>query len=198
MLRSLPLAVAAAGIAVILLAMLAGPAFSPAEFSWITHSTSEQAGQHMKGAWIMRVGFLGFALGTGIAAFLDRKRRPWVRLALGAFALGMLGAALWSNAPIPPELPADMVEDWLHSLASGVVGTSFAAACAARLFAPGGARGDPLSWAGVVLSVALPLAMLLWPEWRGLLQRIMFGVSFIYILREFAPGPRGARPGARD
>lgn len=172
------------GISVIVLAIVLGPLASPPEFSWITHSTSEQAGQHMSGAWIMRLGFVAYGLGI-LGAVLTDRRRPLVRAALFVFGCGLLGTAVWSNASILPDPPSDMHEDWLHSVASGVVGTSFAAACAARLFAPGGDRRDVLAWLGLVVSVLIPMAMFQMPGIRGLLQRGMFGLSFVFMAREF-------------
>jgi Protein of unknown function (DUF998) len=168
-----------------LIAMIVGPLLSPPAFSWLRHSTSEQAGQHQPGAWIMRAGFVAYGLATLLAALSDWPTRSMVRCTLALFGLGLIGAAIWSNAPILPNLPADMHEDWLHSVASGVVGAAFAAACAARLFAPGGSRYDLLAWAGLIVSVTIPLAMDELPEFRGVLQRAMFAVSFVFVAREF-------------
>lgn len=173
------------GIAGILLAMIFGPIFSPPEFSWLRHSTSEQAGQKMPGAWVMRAGFIAYGLGTVSAALTDWSTRSFVRGALAFFGLALIGTAIWSNASIFPNLPSDMHEDWLHSVASSVVGTAFAAACAARLFAPGCSKRDWLAWVGLACSVAFPLAMVAMPELRGVLQRSMFVVSFVFIAREF-------------
>jgi len=173
------------GIAVILIAIIVGPIFSPPEFSWLQHSTSEQAGQQVAGAWIMRAGFVGYGLGTLGAALADWKTRPVVHTALLLFGLGLIGTAVWANASILPDVVSDLHEDWLHSVASGVVGTAFAAACAARLFAPQGSRRDLLAWAGLLISVAIPLAMATWPDFRGLSQRMMFGFSFVFVAREF-------------
>jgi len=173
------------GISIIVLAILIGPLFSPPEFSWIRHSTSEQAGQQMAGAWIMRIGFIGYGAATLTAALINWSTRPFVRAALTLFGLGLLGTAIWSNASILPGVSSDIHEDWMHSVASGVVGTAFAAACAAQLFAPGGTRRDMLAWAGLAVSVVFPMAMIELPELRGLIQRIMFGVSFIFVAREF-------------
>jgi hypothetical protein len=183
--RYFPAVISCSGISIIVLAILIGPFFSPPEFSWIQHSTSEQAGQDMTGAWIMRLGFVGYGAATLAAALVDWSARPFVRAALTLFGMGLLGTAIWSNASILPGLSSDMHEDWLHSVASGVVGTAFAGACAARLFAPGGSRRDMLAWGGLVVSVAFPLAMVELPELRGLIQRAMFGVSFIFVTREF-------------
>lgn len=174
------------GIALIALAMLFGPLFSPAEFSWLRHSTSEQAGQQLTGAWIMRTGFVAYGTAVAVASVLDWSTRPWVRLATFCFGAGLIGTALWSNAPIVPGIPADNYEDWLHSVASGVVGTAFAIACSARLFAPGGDRRDALAWCGLAISVLVPVLMGALPEIRGLLQRGMFVFSFFFMLREFS------------
>jgi len=183
--QSFPAVISCSGISIIVLAILIGPLFSPPEFSWIQHSTSEQAGQNMTGAWVMRIGFVGYGAGTLIAAIVDWGSRPFVRAALILFGIGLCGTAIWSNASILPGLSSDIHEDWLHSVASGVVGTAFAGACAARLFAPGGTRRDLLAWGGLVVSVVFPLAMGAMPEFRGLIQRVMFGVSFVFVAREF-------------
>ena len=176
---------AISGISIIAVAIVVGPSFSPPEFSWIRHSTSEQAGQYVAGAWIMRTGFVGYGLGTLIAALYGLRTRPYVRSALAVFGLGLVGTALWSNASILPGAPSDMLEDRLHSIASGVVGAAFAAACAARLFLPAGSRRDTLAWVGLLVSVAIPTAMGALPEYRGLLQRAMFVISFALVAQEF-------------
>jgi hypothetical protein len=180
-----PASIAVSGVAVILLAIVLGPNFSPPEFSWLRHSTSEQAGQHMAGAWMMRVGFVSYGLGTLLAAIVDWSTRPFVRAALVLFGAGLMGTAIWSNASIQPGVSSDTHEDWLHSVASGIVGTAFAAACAARLFGSGRKKPDLLAMAGLLVSVAIPLAMDVWPDFRGLLQRTMFGFSFVFVAREF-------------
>lgn len=121
-----------------------------------------------------------------LAAVVDRHTRPFVRAALFGFGVGLLGAAIWSNAPILADLPADYREDWLHSIASGVVGTAFALACAARVFAPDGDRTDAYAWFGLAIAVLIPAAMSALPDIRGLLQRGMFVFSFLFVAREFA------------
>ena len=177
---------AMAGISVIVAAIILGRFASPPEFSWVHHSTSEQAGQQMPGAWIMRVGFVCYGLGTVIAAVLNRGRQIVVRVALAVFGLGMLGTAIWSNASILQDVVSDMREDWMHSVASGLVGTAFASACAARLFCPGGSLRDGLAWTGLIASVLLPIGMGVFPDVRGLVQRVMFAISFLFVGREFA------------
>lgn len=180
-----PLWLALAGCAAMVVAMLAGPALAPPEFDWIRHTTSQQAGQHVAGAWIMRLGFVGYGLGTLLAALDDRHRRPLVRAALGLFGMGLIATAVWSHAAIGPDPRSDPAEDMWHSVASFAVGIGFAAACALRLSGPGGRRGDVLAWAGLVISVAIPLAMQALPAFAGLLQRAMFVFSMVLVAQEF-------------
>ena len=175
------------GILAIAAAMLVGPLLAPPEFDWVLHSTSEQAGQGMTGAWLMRLGFVAYGISVVVAALTGGRSRPWVNTALIVFGLGLVATAMWSNASIRPGFASDMQEDWIHSLASGLVGTAFAAACAARIFAPGGSLGHMKAWIGLVVAVAIPLAMTQFPEARGLLQRVMFGYSFLFLLDEFRP-----------
>ena len=185
------MAIATAGVAGILAAMLIGPSYAPAVFDWMRHTTSEQAGQNMPGAWIMRAGFVAYGLGTLTAIALTRTPRPVARAALAVFGAGLIGTALWSNLPVDPALQGDQFDNWLHSIASGIVGTGFAAACAARLFLPGGTPRDALAWGGLVVAVLVPLAMGAVPEFRGLLQRLMFVYSFAFVLREVRQGGVG-------
>ena len=153
--------------------MVTGPAFAPPEYSWISHTTSQQAGQQTPGAWVMRAGFLGYGAGTLVASALCLQQRSFVRLALMVFGSGLIGTAIWSNASILPGIASGMQEDWLHSIASGLVGTAFATACVASIVAPGGSRRDLLAWLGLVASITIPIAMQAFPEVRGLSQRVM-------------------------
>lgn len=173
------------GVGAIALAMLIGPLFSSNDFSWLRHTTSEQAAQGHDGAWIMRAGFVAYGFGVFAAALLDWRRRIFVRLALAAFGAGLVATAIWSNAPITAAVVADMNDDRLHSIASGVVGAAFALACAARLFGPGGSRSDLLAWAGLLIAILIPAAMMHFGDIRGALQRAMFAFSFVFVLREF-------------
>lgn len=181
-------ACACLGMAGLAAAIFIGPLFSPPAFDWIKHSTSEQAGQNMPGASIMQAGFLAYGLGVIAAVALAIGPRPWVRGALLVFGSGLLAAAAWSNAPIVEGLAVNWHEDWLHSVASGLVGAAFATACACALFAPQGSPRDLLAWAGLLISVAVPVAMFEIDAVRGLLQRSMFAFSCVFVMREFWPG----------
>jgi hypothetical protein len=174
------------GIAALAVAMLFGPTLSPPEFNWVIHSMSEQAGQDMPGAWMMRTGFAGFGLGTAMAAFLIWRASPLLHTALLAFGVGLLAAAAWSNASILPGFASDLAEDSVHSVASAFVGTSFAAACTACMLRARRPSDRYLGAIGLAIAVFIPVTMTAFPEWRGVMQRAMFTFSLIFVWRQFS------------
>jgi hypothetical protein len=182
----------ALGVAAMLLAMLIGPWLSHPDYSSLRHSTSELAGSGMPGAWLMRGGFIAFGGGVAAAALLAERGFWPVRAALVIFGCGMIGAAIWPHNPIDPALGNDAVNDARHTIAASTVGMAFMLAVGLHLAHRGWPRRDGLGWLALAASALLPLAMLLQPGLAGLWQRLMFGISFVWLLRHAS----GCRAGA--
>ena len=176
---------ALSGIFVMIVAALIGPYVSHAEYSQISHTTSELAGQGVPNAWIMRLGFAAYGLGTALAALSILRRAPLLAMALILFGVGLLGASIWSSATFPPAPGTNQTEDAWHSYFSSAIGIAFALATLTRLSMAGFPRSDWLSWLGLLASVLLPLAMVQFPSIDGLLQRVLFAISFLWIARLF-------------
>ena len=174
-------AIALTGIAAITLAALIGPFASHPAYSSVRHSLSELAGQNMPNAWIMRGGFAVFG-GAVLAASLIRWRSdPLAFGALAIFGIGMLAAAIWSHLPIAPVAGGSIAEDDLHSIAATAMGLAFAATCCARLWTQRSQGLDWLSVGGLLISITIPIMMMKLPDVAGLMQRMMFLFSFIWI-----------------
>lgn len=175
-------AIAATGIAAIMLAAIIAPFASHPDYSSIRHSLSELAGQGMPNAWIMRAGFVAFGTAVLVASLMRLRSSPAVFGPLAAFGAAMLAAAIWSHLPIAPLTGGSMYEDELHSLAATGMGIAFALACGARLWTRRQFGLDWLSATGLLVSVAIPMIMFQTPEIAGLVQRIMFLVSFVWVV----------------
>jgi hypothetical protein len=179
-------------------ALGAAPVLMPASYSWLAHTTSESAAQGLAGAWLARLGFL--ALGAGVLLLAASARQRWGPPAAGlhgAFGAFMVATAAFSARPWEPDAPFDAIEDLLHSVAATAMGFAFAfgvAAVAWRLLRDGGR----LRWrdgVAVAASVVLPLAMMRWDGYAGLLQRPIFVVAYVwYGLEALQERPRCARP----
>jgi uncharacterized protein (DUF486 family) len=172
------------GIMAFLLAVTLGPLVSDPDYSSLAHTTSELAGQAMPNAWIMRLGFMTFGLCTTLAAALRLRDRPYTAVPLIAFGMAMVTAAFWSNAPIDRSVAHSIREDEIHSIAASLMGFAFACACVARLWMSALWLKDPLTWLALAASICLPLGMVAFPALDGGLQRVMFVISFIWIVRE--------------
>jgi hypothetical protein len=196
-----PLWLVGGGIGCFCLAALLGPAWSDPTYSSISHTTSELAGQHMPGAWIMRTGFSLFGLGVVLGMLLAPVRPAAVAVPGILFGLSMLAAAIWPTPPISgmllaPSLEVSARSDMLHSLAASAMGISFCAATAARLWMTQ-ARQARIHWTslvGLLVAITIPIAMAQLPDFDGALQRIMFGVSFVWVWGEVCQACRAARP----
>lgn len=167
--------------------LLAAPLIMPPGYSWLTHTTSESAAQGLAGAWLARLGFLLFGLAVIWLAVL--KAPLWVRTAVWfhlAFGVCMLGTAAFSHHPWLPGVPFDPVEDFLHSLTATVMGFAFALGVVVRFWQreKGDRMGRLLDVTAVAAATLLPLLMATQPEIIGLLQRLMFGVAYLWYGRE--------------
>jgi uncharacterized membrane protein YidH (DUF202 family) len=114
---------------------------------------------------------------------LRARANPLRTAALVIFGIGMIASAIWHHDPIDPALGRNAIDDGRHSIAATVVGIAFTLAVLAQLAQDGWPRRDRLSWLALAASTLLPVAMALWPDAAGLWQRLMFLISFAWLLR---------------
>lgn len=155
-------------------------------YSWIEHTTSEAGAQGVEGAWIARTGFLFFALGVGLLTF--GRHRPWTlpgRLLHGLFALCMIGVATYSSRSWIDGSTFDTFEDALHSVAATLMGFAFAfGVLVATVSRQSRRRFSPIDGIAVAASVVLPVGMTVSASYAGVLQRVMFGIAYVWYGRE--------------
>jgi predicted cobalt transporter CbtA len=98
----------------------------------------------------------------------------------------MFAVAAYSAKPWMPDAGFDATEDLLHSVAATVMGFAFAfgvAAVAIQLRTTG-TGWRLLDGLAVAASVVLPLGMSTFGEADGVLQRMMFGIAYVWYGRE--------------
>jgi hypothetical protein len=196
------------GLGASLGALAAAPAIMPAGYSWLSQTTSESAAQGVPGAWLARLGFVLFGVSVLGLVACCRQRWGWPAACLhGAFGVLMVAAGVFSHRPWMAGYDVDRVEDLLHSIAASSMGIAFALGVVATALARSGRRGRTrvldgrvLDGMAVMASVVIPLAMTLWPQAQGALQRLMFLVAYSWyaveagraLLLTTSRGPRGS------
>jgi hypothetical protein len=98
-----------------------------------------------------------------------------------AFGLFMALSGLFGHTPIADSVPFDELEHRLHSLLATLAGVSITAGLAwhALRTPRRGQRAAALALA--VLCVVLPLSMLNFPAYQGLIQRVMYLLVFAWL-----------------
>lgn len=98
----------------------------------------------------------------------------------------MVGTAAFSHKPWLANVPVDPFEDFLHSVTATGMGFAFSFGLVARLLQR--ENGERLKKASDVIALvaATTLSPLgeLWPSIAGLLQRMMFGVAYLWFAQE--------------
>lgn len=167
--------------------VLLGSYAMPDGYSWRFHSISESAAQGQLGAWIARLSFLCFGSAVFLLSLAMRGR--WPRLTYWSnliFAISMFGAAAFSHAPWVRGQVVDPFEDFLHSVFASGMGFAFCVGVVAR-FAQRGPRaclGRTLDALALVVATVLPLLLASASNFGGLLQRVIFGVAYVWFARE--------------
>ena len=187
-------------LAAALVAFAVAPALLPATYSLVEHGISESAAQGIDGAWLARMGFIGFGLAVIWLAQLRSRTWGWIGTLLHVgFGVCMLAVAAFSAKPWEENAPYVAIEESLHSLFATVMGFGFiigvlAVMIARRLPSLRAALPDLVV---IVIATAIPL-MMSFNIW-GLLQRVMFVTAAVWygreaLMRYAKQPPRPAEP----
>ena len=177
-------------IAVILLAHF----FTPPEYFWTQNTVSDLAAQGLKHQWIMQTGFIGFGLLINLA-YLQKFRIthtiPFADVMIMLYGLSVLLTGFFSTAPFLSGVPYSAQESSLHSLFATTAGICFTAGILLRLMAAPTATERWLHAVFLLLVIAASLGFGLaengtLPLGKGILQRALYLVSFVWLL--ISPG----------
>jgi hypothetical membrane protein len=163
--------------------------FMPEAYHWTQHTISELAAQGLPHQWVMQTGFIGFGLLINLAfiqKFRRQKRIIGQDLLIMLYGTAVLLSGIYSTAPFLDGVVYSQSEADLHSLFAQIAGFSFSIAIFIYAVRGGsnGRYGHSLFFllvigfsAGFGLSEngSIPIG-------RGLMQRLLYLVSFIWLL----------------
>jgi hypothetical membrane protein len=158
------------GIAVFGVAVLCGPLYTVDSYSVVSNLISELGAQHTPNNFIMVAAFI--VLGGGI--FFDgmRRLRPDV-LPLMLFGLAMTVVGIFPHKPLDSSLSFNVLYHNLHGITASVAGTLITIGFIWQGIRTNGIQRIICFYlAGVAL--IFPLLMLRFPDYQGLIQRIMY------------------------
>lgn len=170
-------------LALSMVALLSAPLLMPAGYSWVQHTISESAAQGLAGAWLARLGFLLF--GLAVIWLTNTLNTTWARGVVWlhtAFGVCMIATAAFSHKPWLIGVPYDRIEDALHSFTATAMGFAFTLALVFRLLqrSQHDKLGRTLDGIAIIAATAIPLLMFTNTMIAGLVQRLMFLISYLW------------------
>jgi hypothetical membrane protein len=151
--------------------VLAGPAYTVDGYSAVSNLISELGAQKTKNNYIMIFGFI--ALGSGIVtASLKQISHPQIPFML--FGLFMVAAGVFPHKPIDPALEYNATFHSLHGASAMLAGISITIGFVWQGVLSKQTGSKLICFYLAVVCFAFPVLMLKIPEYRGLVQRLMY------------------------
>lgn len=166
----------------LLFVMFILPFFSTTNYSIISHTTSHLGAQGAPYAWVMNLVFLIIGLACIIEAQLYLKTFWVQKLLLTIFGIGFLMTAYFQHAPIDTSIFYDVFEDKMHSISASIIGFSFTLFAFSAAFIETNTRRRVIALVVGFFSTGLSILMFSLNSFSGLWQRLIFIISFIWII----------------
>ncbi len=151
------------------------PRFSFEGYSITLNRISQLGGQCHPYAWVMNI--FGFMLmGIGIVLLYTKIPLHIIsKILVMIFGLAMIAVGFFQHEPVAGYGVADAFESMMHSVIANVMGIAITLFAVNLVFdKKAGKNYRLLAFAAAVISSLLSLMMVVFPDYYGLFQRIMF------------------------
>lgn len=161
------------------------PFFSSPDYSIVQHTTSQLGGQHMPNAWLMNLTFILLGVSTAFISKRLPKKFYFQQITLLLFGLSLGCTGIFSLRPIDTSLEFDAFHDQLHSIFATITGFSFVLFSFSTAFYPLLKKQRFYAVCVAVFASCISGLMFILPEYAGVLQRLMFLVTFFWLYATF-------------
>ena len=168
---------------VLMLAVIfALPRFSVVGYSIVKNTTSQLGAQSAPNAWVMNIIFVLLGAASIFGGWAKLREYWFHRIILTIFGVSLILTAVFQHAPIKAGVPFDLQEDRLHSLFSSACGFSFAVFAVSAAFVEVTAKRRMLAVMTGVSATFLSFLMFNVAEYAGIWQRLIFILSFVWLM----------------
>jgi hypothetical membrane protein len=166
------------GIIIFMIAALTGPMYTVEGYSSVRNVISELGAQNTPYSWIMILGFLALGLGI-IAGCIQAFNKSIIPFIL--FGLFMALAGFFPHKPVNPDIEYNKFLHQAHSMLATLAGISISVGLLWRAVLATSTFGRIIPLILGVICFALPMSMIAFPDYQGLIQRIMYLLIFIWL-----------------
>lgn len=166
---------------VLILVIFLLPFYSEVGYSIIKNSISELGAQNTPNAYIMNTVFVLLGMGIIIDTISSRSLSRAEKLLILTFGVTLTCTGIFSTKPISPEIDYNELHSQLHSIFATISG--FAISIFAIVY---GIRSEItmrrlLAFLIALITTLIPILMFNNPEYAGILQRVMFVITFTWL-----------------
>lgn len=188
--KKIPLSPTLFGVFACSAPIILGPFYTAAGYSVLAHTSSDLGAQHTPFNWLMNIGFLLMGLGVAYDARQHWYKAPLVAILFVIFGVAMALTGVFSLRPIDEGLSFDETSHALHSVFATITGFAYTAGAVTCGFVEKEQPRKLWCFVAAVLATILSAAMAFLPGYEGLLQRVMFAVTFSWIAVFIPVSPR--------
>jgi len=170
-----------------LLAMFIFPIFGMPEYSIIRDTIGELGAQSAPCAWIMNFILVLLALGSVIAGWSFYEGFLLHRIILVLFGLSFALTAFFNHAPVNPDMQYNINEAGWNAYFTSTAGLSFIILSIATSFILEKQSDRQLAFAAGISAIFLSVLMSEAERSAGVWQRIMYLISFVWMIYSFKP-----------
>lgn len=170
----------------LIVVMFVLPFFSFEGYSILKHTTSHLGAQLTPNAWIMNMVFILLGGVTILDSRKSFKDYPVQQVLLIIFGSALILTAIFKHEHVyVVSYITHNIEDQLHSIFATIVGFTFVVFAMSMFFIEESMKRKQLSILMVLISTLLSILIFSIEPLRGLFQRFMFIISFLYLIDVF-------------
>ena len=158
------------------------PCFSYDSYSLLRHTTSQLGAQKTPNAWIMNITFMIIGLSCVIEAWVKLKTLVLHRFVSTLFGISFIFTGFFRHAPIEKGIGYSVLLDRLHSVFASLNGFCFIVLAVSAAFLEQKRLHKFTDILVALSSLLFSLLMFGVSDYAGLWQRIMFLVSFVWLI----------------
>lgn len=154
-------------------------------YKWTHNTISDLGAQGYPRKVIMQTGFVAFGLLLAMGTLMNGL--SWRSAPLLVYGLCVFMTGIFCTTPFTDVVTFSKKEAFLHSLFAQMAGFAFSIGILVQIFYSADIKTKCLHLAFLVLVLGLSAAFGLFKENQGITQRLLYGVSFAWLMVYYKP-----------
>lgn len=159
--------------------------FATNNYDFSKNTISDLGAQAYDRKGIMQIGFLAFGLTLSVGILLNGLSLQTLPILIYALCVALTG--IFCTKPFFPNTSFSEIESTLHSIFAQVAGISFSIGILTQIFYATDKQEKTAHFIFFLLVIGLSASFGLLKNYQGIAQRLLYLVSFIWLIKFFKP-----------